>query len=135
MPLALRLRFTSRMRSRMRSRSFSATAERMVKTSFEMPFAHTSPPRSIMCSWVPCAFISSKRAERIGGVAEHAVELRGDDHVALADAGQHASALRPLSQRDGTGHAGFDENLVDLQPLHHRIADALALLRVQTVAV
>ena len=71
-----RWRLASRTRSRILSRSFSATADRIVNTSLEMPLPVTSPPRSIRDKWGKSAVGNSKKPVERGLVPKSTAPSR-----------------------------------------------------------
>jgi hypothetical protein len=75
-----------------------------------------------------------KHRQGVGGRAEGAVELGGNDDVALADCRQEPLALGPVGERDRARHTALDEMLGERIALHQAIAHDLLLLNVEARA-
>ena len=101
------------MRSRMRSRSASATALRMVNTSLADTVAGDVAAEIDHVQADVLLLQSFEHAERVQGGAEHAVQLRRDDHVAGLQDCEQRLALRPLDERHRAGDAALDVVPVD----------------------
>src|SRR3954467_1204768 len=102
----------------MRSRSASATADKMVKTSLEMPLPVTSPPRSIMWRLTPRFWIwprtwSASRADR---------NMRSSFGVISTSRRQQPATFWSVPRGFGAGDTSLDEDLVQRQAEHHGVA-------------
>ena len=75
-----------------------------------------------------------EHVQGIQGRTEHAIQLRGDHHVAGFQHREQGSAFRAVAERHGAGHPAFDEHPVHGQAEHERVTGDGPLLHVEALA-